>query len=181
METKRLVLRPFQIEDAKQLYELAKDINVGTNAGWPPHKSVEESRKIIETVFCQDDQYAIFLKETNELIGAVGLSPDTKRLNPCIKSLGYWIGQKFWGNGYATEASKRVLIYAFEEKKLNGVSVVHFSINEKSKNVISKLGFVYEGTLRYASRRYDGVELDDVEYLMDKEQYEKVKDDLWRE
>lgn len=57
METKRLVLRPFQIEDAKQLYELAKDINVGANAGWPPHKSVEESKKIIETVFCEDDQY----------------------------------------------------------------------------------------------------------------------------
>jgi len=174
-------LRPFRKEDAQALYMLAKDEDVGVNAGWPSHKSIEESEKIIETIFSNSNQYALILKETNELIGAIGLNPDLKRTNPRIKSLGYWIGQKFWENGYATEASKRILIYAFEEMNLDGISVVHYNTNEKSKKVILKLGFVYEGTFRYATRRYDGVVLDDVEYLMDRTLYEKVNNNLRRE
>ena len=51
LETKRLFLRPFQKNDAADLYEYAKDPKVGLPAGWPPHRSLEESREIIRTVF----------------------------------------------------------------------------------------------------------------------------------
>ena len=180
METKRLILRPFQVEDASALYALASDHEIGPNAGWPVHQSIAESKKVIETSLSKINQYAIVLKATNKLIGAIGLNTDMKRENPKILSLGYWIGREFWGNAYAVEASKQILKYAFEELKLMGVSIVHYEGNEKSKRVIAKLGFVYEGTLRYASSRYDGVVVDEVEYLMDKEVYNKVKEYLWR-
>ena len=51
MKTKRLVLRKWTEADAESLYEYAKDSEVGPIAGWPPHKSVEESLDVIRNVF----------------------------------------------------------------------------------------------------------------------------------
>jgi len=73
LETERLFLRPWKKEDAKALYELAKDPKIGPAAGWEPHESVEESETIIETILSVPETYAVFLKEENTLIGCVGL------------------------------------------------------------------------------------------------------------
>lgn len=62
METERLILRPWEDSDADNLYEYAKDPEVGPIAGWPPHKSVDESRNIIKTVFSAAEAYAVCLK-----------------------------------------------------------------------------------------------------------------------
>ena len=51
MKTDRLILRHWTESDAESLYEYAKDPNIGPIAGWPPHKSVDESLNIIRTVF----------------------------------------------------------------------------------------------------------------------------------
>lgn len=51
METERILLRPWQDSDAETLFKYASDPEVGPRAGWPPHQSVEESLKIIRTVF----------------------------------------------------------------------------------------------------------------------------------
>ena len=59
LETKRLFLRPFQENDAADLYEYAKDPKVGLPAGWPPHRSLEESREIIRTVFSAPNTFEI--------------------------------------------------------------------------------------------------------------------------
>ncbi|MCI7367055.1 MAG: GNAT family N-acetyltransferase, partial [[Clostridium] innocuum] len=50
LETKRLILRPWQVEDAESCYRYAKNPNIGPKAGWPVHESVENSREIIRTV-----------------------------------------------------------------------------------------------------------------------------------
>ena len=62
METERLILRPWQENDAETLYKYASDPDVGPRAGWPPHKSVEESREIIRTIFHNDRTWAIELQ-----------------------------------------------------------------------------------------------------------------------
>ena len=51
LETERLILRKWTEEDAESLFEYAKDPEIGLAAGWPPHKSVEESRAVIKNVF----------------------------------------------------------------------------------------------------------------------------------
>lgn len=71
METNRIILRPWRDSDAEVLYKWASDPDVGLRAGWAPHKSVEESREIIRTVFNDTlHTWAILLKETDEPIGA---------------------------------------------------------------------------------------------------------------
>ena len=72
LETKRLILRPFDETDAESLYEYAKDDRVGPIAGWPPHKSVENSREVIKNVLSAPETYAVCLKEDNKAIGSIG-------------------------------------------------------------------------------------------------------------
>ena len=93
MKTKRLVLRKWTEADAESLYEYAKDSEVGPIAGWPPHKSVEESLDVIRNVFNGPECYAICEKENGKAIGAIelklkGHTDMTDREDEC--ELGYW-------------------------------------------------------------------------------------------
>ena len=54
-----ITLRPWEEKDAEKLYSLAKSPNIGPNAGWPPHKNIEESLTVIKTVFSQKETYTI--------------------------------------------------------------------------------------------------------------------------
>ena len=175
MESERLLLRPFHMDDAEELYQLAKDEDVGVNAGWEKHTSIAMSKEVIENILMKPDQYAIILKETNKMIGVVGLADDPKRANPDVRMLGYWIGKAYWRNGYATEASNIILNDAFENKGHERISIYHYAYNEGSKAVAEKLGFVYEGYQHQSTKRFDGVVLDDVLYSMSKEDYLKRK------
>ena len=62
METERIILRPWQDSDAEALFKYASDPEVGPRAGWPPHKSVEESLEIIRTVFNTEGMWAVIWK-----------------------------------------------------------------------------------------------------------------------
>ncbi len=74
MENDRILLRPWVESDAPALFKYASEPEVGYRAGWPPHKSVEESREIIRTVFSDDTcTWAIVLKETGEPIRVLRL------------------------------------------------------------------------------------------------------------
>lgn len=73
LETERLVLRPWRIEDAPSLYKYARDPKVGPIAGWPVHTSIEYSIGTIKNVFSNEGIYAIVLKGQEEPIGCIGL------------------------------------------------------------------------------------------------------------
>ena len=73
METERLILRPWELSDAKDLYAYASTPKVGPMAGGKPHESVEESREIIKRFREVDDSWALELKENHRVIGSVGL------------------------------------------------------------------------------------------------------------
>ena len=73
LETQRLVLRPWEDEDAPALYKYAQDPRVGPIAGWPAHTSVEHSREIIRSVFSAPETYAVVLRETGEPVGSAGI------------------------------------------------------------------------------------------------------------
>lgn len=73
LHTERLILRPWAEDDAESLYEYAKDPEVGPIAGWPPHKSVGESKDVIKNVLAVEESYAICEKDSNRAIGAIAL------------------------------------------------------------------------------------------------------------
>ena len=146
LETERLILRRWEKNDAESLYEYAKDPDVGPIAGWPAHRSIEESRDVIKNVFNGKEAYAICLKTDNKAIGAIelklnGYTDMTERDDEC--ELGYWLGKPFWGQGIVPEAVKEMLRHAFEELGMTTVWVGYYEGNAKSKRVQEKCGFRY--------------------------------------
>lgn len=149
LETKRLLLRPWQLSDAAALYRYASDPEVGPIAGWPPHQSVEESRHIISTVLKGPEAYALCLKENGEPVGAIelklcGHTDLTEREDEC--ELGYWLGRPFWGRGLMPEAAEALLHRAFIDLGMVKVWCGYYEGNAKSRRVQEKCGFRYQWT-----------------------------------
>ena len=70
-----------------------------------------------------------------------------------------------------TEAVKRLLQFGFEEQNLRLMSISHYTFNKRSRRVIEKCGFAYEGTLRQAFLRYDGIVFDEAVYSLTRDEW----------
>lgn len=171
LHTDRLLLRRFYFSDLDDLFEYAKNPSVGPNAGWRPHKSKRESLMVLRQFINSGEVWAIVYKDNNKVIGSIGLHEDQKRSYKKARRIGYALNEKYWGKGIATEATKRVLKYGFEIMNLDIITVYHYPHNQRSKRVIEKCGFKYEGILRKASILYDGNICDEVCYSMTKNEY----------
>ena len=147
MQTERLILRRFTENDAEDVYKYASDPDVGPIAGWPPHRSVEESLDVIRSVFGSAEAYAICLKEDQKAIGAIELKLNghtdmTNRDDEC--EMGYWLGKPFWGRGIMPEAVREMLRHAFEDCGMRKVWIGYYEGNTKSRRVQEKCGFKYQ-------------------------------------
>ena len=148
-ETERLILRPWELSDAEDLYKYASDPQVGPIAGWPVHTSVENSREIIKTVFGEPETYAVVPKSIGKAVGCAGLMIGSKSntdLPDTEAEVGYWIGVPFWGKGMIPEAVRRLMQHAFEDLNLNKLWCGYFDGNIHSKRVQEKCGFRYHHT-----------------------------------
>ena len=92
--------------------------------------------------------YAIVYKNTNEVIGSIGLHAGSK----ASRGLGsdekqaeiwYWLAKPYWGRGFTTEAARPLVEFGFFDLELNRIWIAYFDGNEKSKRVAEKLGFTY--------------------------------------
>ena len=149
LRTQRLVLRPWTEADAESLFEYAKDPAVGPIAGWPAHKSIEDSFYAIRNVLTGSECYAICEKENNKAIGAVelklnGHTDTTEREDEC--EVGYWLGKPFCGRGYMPEAATELIRHGFEDLGMTTIWCGYYDGNLKSKRVQEKVGFVYHHT-----------------------------------
>ncbi|MBN2444004.1 MAG: GNAT family N-acetyltransferase [Spirochaetales bacterium] len=161
LETKRLILRPFTVDDAALVQKFAGDFSVADttlNIPYPYEDGIAE-----EWISTHQDKYesgelinyAITLKPQNDIIGAIGLTV-TKEFNRA--ELGYWIGKPYWNQGYCTEASIALIDYAFKNHNLHKITANHFSRNPASGKVMQKTGMKLEGTLREHVKKWDKME-----------------------
>lgn len=149
LETDRLLLRPFELFDAKQVQLLAGDKEVASTTLAIPHpypdgaaeQWIEASRHAAEN----GDRYAfaIVRKEDDVLLGnlSIGIARHHKRAE-----LAYWIGKPYWGQGYATEAARRIVQFGFKELELNRIHAAAMTRNPASYKVMINVGMKYEGT-----------------------------------
>lgn len=169
LETKRLILREWKESDVTDLFEFGNNIDV-ENAGCKAHESMEESLELIRIWIKHQGMWAVTLKDNRKVIGWI-LLDDTNRYDH-YKELEYVISVSYQNKGYATEAVKCVLEYAFTQLDLLVVAVCHYPFNIKSKRVIENCGFTYEGTLRKYSKNLT----DSVRYSMTKEEWKNLYD-----
>lgn len=159
METDRILLRPWHDTDAEVLFKYASDPDVGSRAGWPPHKSVEESLEIIRTVFHNDTTWAIELKETGEAVGAIGYGPSCDCNLPAREAepiVGYWIAKPYWNQGICTEALRLMLDYISQTTDIPSLISGHFIDNPASGRVMEKCGFIPTGETCVDENQYQG-------------------------
>lgn len=179
LESERLKLIPWQssLDHARDLFSFAANENVGPQASWKPHNSVEESLNIIKEVFLPNFTFKIVLKESGKTIGNIGCERDVHREAIRSLELGYAVGEEFWNRGYATEASQTLIDFLFCEDSLD-LEILSIQTNIEnlpSQRVIEKLGFCFEGIRRLADRDYLGRSRTIKTYSMTRNEYESRK------
>lgn len=173
METGRLILRAWSLDDLNDFFEMASGPNVGPNAGWKPHENKADSLATLNRFIDKDETWAVVEKASGKAVGAVGLHKDDKRDFDGARMLGFMLNQSYWGRGYMTEAAERALEFAFDDMGLAIVSACYFPGNHRSRRVIEKLGLRHEGVLRMCGVLYNGMVCDEICCSITREEYAK--------
>lgn len=163
LETARLVLRPFQSQDAVDLFELLSDRDTCyDDAGYPPFEAMnEEYQKLMDSFVGDKCRIIIALKENNKAIGIIHLM-NTER-DAVSYELGYLVNKNYRRKGYAFEALSALIDTLFAD----GVELLCatvFEYNEKSAALLKKLGFIQEGIIHKNIRHHEYGLLDSVAF-----------------
>ena len=145
IETERLILRKFMMNDSEALYEILKDKDVNTYLPWFTMKNLDETREFLKQKFLNyyNDEhtsvyrYAICLKEDGIPIGYVWLADNES----C--DFGYGLKKEFWHEGITTEASKAV-VERIKKAGYTYITATHDINNPRSGEVMKKLGMDYK-------------------------------------
>jgi ribosomal-protein-alanine N-acetyltransferase len=169
LRTARLLLGPFDPEDAAELQRLAGAREIADTTVSIPHPYdldhalawIGQQRR--EAVRGRAINFAIRLLPTGPLIGSAGLRDlDREHLQA---ELGFWIGLEWWGHGYAREAAAAVIRFGFESLGLNRICAHHMKRNPAAGKVLEAAGMQWEGLLRQRVRKW-GVYEDVVLYAI---------------
>jgi RimJ/RimL family protein N-acetyltransferase len=177
VHTDRLTLRPFTLDDVAQLRPLVGEKEIAATTMTIPHPYPDgEAERWIGTNQPRFEEgkaatFAVTLRESGELIGAIGLSIKREHSHA---EMGYWIGKPYWNKEYATEATQALLRYGFDTLGLNRIFAHHMTKNPQSGRVMQKIGMTYEGTLPQHVRKGNGFE-DLALYGITRNQYDARK------
>ena len=142
--TERLVLRPPHKDDIPELATLANNLRIAAMLARMPHPYDEsDARDFVERAAVKPVAgcvYAVTIAETGAFAGCAALDARGGGLE-----LGYWIGEPYWGRGYATEAAHALVDLAFRATGIERLDVSCRVINPASQRVIHKCGFQYAG------------------------------------
>jgi ribosomal-protein-alanine N-acetyltransferase len=163
IETERLILRRFEYTDDEAMlkYWIA-DEKIQSLYSEPVYTTKEAVKELLDkyiSSYEKEDYYrwAVIEKYSGICIGQIAFFlVDSKNHYAEIE---YCIGADFQCKGFATEATKAIIAYGFNEINLHKVQICTKTINKPSKRVIEKCGFTYEGTLRdyfYMNGEYVG-------------------------
>lgn len=162
LETERLILRPFRMEDAQAMFDnWASDPEVTKYLTWPTHTSLAVTQKVLKEWvdgYEHPDHYnwAITVKSGDD--NPIGnISVIHLHENVDAGEIGYCMGKAWWGSGIMTESLRMVIDHLFENVGLNRICARHDPRNVASGRVMQKGGMTYEGTLRQVDRNNVGI------------------------
>lgn len=144
--TARLVLRPPHADDAADLTAIANNRQIAEMTSRMPFPyNLSDAHTFLEGCLAGEHEgyiYAITLADTGRLIGFAGLE---LRERSGGFELGFWLGEPYWGSGYATEAASALIDQAFRSTDAERIHAVCRTVNARSRNVIAKCGFAFIG------------------------------------
>lgn len=136
MKTARLKLRPLLPSDAERIAILGGVWEVASMTGRIPYPYSQEAAQHWLTGLA-DGEVVFAIEHAGELIGICGYTPRADG----TAEMGYWLGQPYWGKGFATEAARRLMTYGFTKGGVRSFTGCHFTDNLNSARVLKKLGF----------------------------------------
>jgi RimJ/RimL family protein N-acetyltransferase len=156
LETDRLILRPFTLDDAEVMFIMDSNPNVHKYLWNKPVQNITEIYPVIESLQKQYvtnkiGRFATFLKEDGQFIGWTGIkfiNDHIENGNTNFYDYGYRLDERFWNKGYATEATKFWLEYGFNQMQIQEMNAYTHAQNGASNHILSKCGmqFVEEYT-----------------------------------
>lgn len=153
IETRRLQLRPLTKEDAPDVFEWVGDPVVNRYMRYALYQNVGQAEEWIASIEEDENEFAFCLKDTHKVIGSGSVTWNPKEN---AYELGYNLNRAFWGKGYATEAAKAMLQWAYRELRARDFFASHANANTASGRVIEKCGFQFDHYGQYS--RFDGSE-----------------------
>lgn len=161
LETKRLILRQYRVDDAEDMFNhWASDPEVTKFLTWPAYTEVEmANERIADWISNYPDpafyNWAIELKSEGFIIGSISVV----RMNETVESadIGYCMGKAWWGHGIMAEALQAVVDYLFAEVGMNRIAATHDKNNPNSGRVMDKVGMQVEGILRASGMNQLGI------------------------
>ena len=142
LETARLVLRAPRLGDVKSVAALANDRRIAENTARIPHPyRAGDAEDFITSANRGNDTTFLITLANGTLIGACGLS----QLDRHPPEIGYWLGVKHWGKGYATEAVRAAIDHAFTDHDCEAIQSAARVTNPASRRVLEKCGFQWTG------------------------------------
>ena len=147
LETERLILREWQDSDLEVFARIVQDKEIMHhypdiwNAKQVEDSMVKNKKSFAENKFCF---FPVILKESKSLIGFTGINKVDfeEKFTPAVE-IGWIIDKKYWKQGFASEAAKKVLEYGFAEIQLNEIVSFTAAINTPSQKLMEKVGMRY--------------------------------------
>lgn len=146
IETERIILRQFTLDDIDAVFEFGSNKTVNKYTGDVSLKNKAEAENIIENINFKDykkygyGRWAVVFKETNKVIGFAGLKflPEFNETD-----IGFRFLPDYWNKGIATEVSKEIIKYGFENFNLNRIIGIADPKNIGSCKVLEKIGMTF--------------------------------------
>jgi [ribosomal protein S5]-alanine N-acetyltransferase len=158
MKTKRLILRQPEKKDINDLVFALNDLEVSkwvSKIPFPYTKKealwwINHCKKTVNEKDKKEYNFNIELKKEKKILGGIGIF-DINNFNQTCE-IGVWIAQDYWRQGFVSEATKKIIDFAFKKLKLRRIVWKAYTSNKASNIVAKKLGFNFEGKMLKATK-----------------------------
>ncbi|HEU0275430.1 MAG TPA: GNAT family N-acetyltransferase [Candidatus Udaeobacter sp.] len=142
-------IRPWRLSDAKSLAKHANNRKVwlGLRDLFPHPYTIRDAQDFLERTLSDEVTTKFCIEINNSAVGGMGIHPG-QDVHSHTATLGYWLGEDFWGRGIMTHAVSALTDFWLQNLPVRRISAEVFSNNPASARVLEKAGFVFEGRLK---------------------------------
>lgn len=167
------MLRPYEDGDIETIPRYANNRKIWKNLtdSFPHPYTEQNAREWVAYTKTHPQEINFAIAAPDGVIGGIGVVPGTGVF--CKSgSIGYWLGEPFWGKGLMTQAARAVTAHVFAQTDLARLSACVYETNPASMRVLEKVGYTFESRLRKAIFK-DGALLDEMVYAMLRNEWEQ--------
>jgi [ribosomal protein S5]-alanine N-acetyltransferase len=145
----RCTIRQWRLDDAESLARHANNRKVwlAVRDLFPHPYTIQDANEFLQRTVSEQPAMKFCIEIEGAAVGGIGVHP-VQDVHRHTATVGYWLGEEFWGRGIMTEAVTAVTDFCFQNFPLRRISAEVFANNPASARVLEKTGFTFEGRLK---------------------------------